>query len=110
MAYDEELAARIRTALGEQPNLREQRMFGGLGFMINGNMAIAASGQGGALVRADPDESDALLARPGAGLFEMRGKPMQGWLRVDDAHLAAEDELAYWVDVGRRAALALPPK
>src|SRR6476646_4454036 len=83
MAYDEALAGRIRDLVGDEPNLTEQKMFGGLAFLIGGNMAVAASGQGGVLVRVDPAESDALVTTTNAQLMEMRGKQMPGWLRVD---------------------------
>ena len=81
MAYDEALAGRIRDLVGDEPNLTEQKMFGGLAFLIGGNMAVAASGQGGVLVRVDPDESDDLVATTPAELMEMRGRSMRGWLR-----------------------------
>jgi len=110
MAYDEPLAGRIRELIGDEPGLTEQRMFGGLAFMIGGNMAIAASGQGGILVRADPDESDALVASTDAYLMEMRGKRMQGWLRVDSENVGSEQELAKWVEVGTSYARSLPAK
>ena len=82
MAYDEALAGRIRDLVGDEPNLTEQKMFGGLAFLIGGNMAVAASGQGGVLVRVDPDASDELVATTPASLMEMRGRSMRGWLRV----------------------------
>ena len=85
-------------------------MFGGLAFLIGGNMAIAASGQGGALVRADPTESDTLVARTDAALFEMRGRSMKGWLRVDSEHLRTKRQLARWVEVGAAYARSLPKK
>src|SRR5215218_2038122 len=83
VAYDEELADRIRELLGSEPGLTEQKMFGGLAFLIGGNMAIAASGQGGVLVHVDPEQSDELVATTSARLMEMRGRRMKGWLRVD---------------------------
>jgi hypothetical protein len=110
MAYDEELAGRIRALLGERPGLAEKKMFGGLAFLIGGNMAIAASGRGGILVRVDPDESDELVATTPATVMEMRGREMAGWLRVDTAEVAADGELAAWVDRGARYAASLPPK
>jgi hypothetical protein len=110
MAYDEALAGRIRDLVGDEPNLTEQKMFGGLAFLIGGNMAVAASGQGGVLVRVDPDESDALVATTPAEPMEMRGRQMAGWLRVDTADVAADDELAAWVDRGATYAASLPPK
>src|SRR5207237_7803572 len=82
MAYDDELADRIRSLLGNRSDLTEQKMFGGLAFLVGGNMAIAASGQGGILVRVDPEESDELVATTPAEMMEMRGRSMAGWLRV----------------------------
>jgi TfoX/Sxy family transcriptional regulator of competence genes len=110
VAYDEDLAARIREQLAGQPRLTEQKMFGGLAFLIGGNMAIAASGQGGVLVRADPDESDTLVATTSASPMEMRGREMKGWLRVDAADVETADELAKWVQIGATYARSLPAK
>ena len=110
MAYDEELAERIRALLGDRPGLTEKQMFGGLGFMISGNMAIAASGQGGILVRVDPEESDELVATTPAEPMEMRGRQMAGWLRVDTADVSDEAALAEWVERGVAYAGSLPPK
>ena len=110
MAYDEELAVRIRDLVGDEPGLTEQKMFGGLAFLVGGNMAIAASGQGGILVHADPDASDALVETTDAYLMEMRGKQMHGWLRVDSEHVSTKPELARWVEVGTSYARSLPAK
>jgi len=110
MAYDEELAQRIRGPVAHEPGLTEKKMFGGLAFLIGGNMAVAASGQGGLLVRVDPEESDALVADSQARLFEMRGRTMSGWLRVDTRHVQTEDELAVWVGRGTSFARSLPAK
>jgi TfoX/Sxy family transcriptional regulator of competence genes len=110
VAYDEQLAERIRELLADEPNVREQRMFGGLAFLIGGNMAVAASGQGGALVRVDPEESDALVVKTKARPMEMRGREMRGWLRVDDEDLRTKRQLAKWVDLGRAYARSLPQK
>jgi TfoX/Sxy family transcriptional regulator of competence genes len=110
MAYDEELADRIRDLVGDEPGLTEQKMFGGLAFLIGGNMAIAARGQGGVLVHADPDEADALLDSTDAYLMEMRGKEMRGWLRIDSEHVGTKQQLATWVEVGAGYARSLPPK
>jgi len=110
VAYDEVLAGRIRELVRDQPMLKEQKMFGGLAFLIGGNMAVAASGQGGILVRVDPEESDELVASTVAEPMEMRGRQMAGWLRVDTADVAADDELAAWVDRGATYAASLPPK
>ncbi|HZT95124.1 MAG TPA: TfoX/Sxy family protein [Gaiellaceae bacterium] len=110
MAYDEELASRIRSLLGDRADLAEKQMFGGLAFLIGGNMAIAASGQGGILVRVDPDESDELVAATPAEPMEMRGRSMAGWLRVDTADVADDETLAEWVERGATYAGSLPPK
>jgi TfoX/Sxy family transcriptional regulator of competence genes len=110
MAYDEDLAQRIRDLVAAQPGLAEQKMFGGLAFLIRGNMTVAASGQGGILVRADPDESQRLVETTGASLMEMRGREMPGWLRVDAAELGGEAELARWVELGMSYARSLPAK
>lgn len=110
MAYDEELAARIRELVGSGSGVTEQKMFGGLAFLIGGNMAVAASGQGGVLVRADPEQSEALARTTDARLMEMRGRPMRGWLRVDPEHVRTKSELARWVDLGATYARSLPAK
>jgi TfoX/Sxy family transcriptional regulator of competence genes len=110
VAYDEELADRIRELVGSESGLTEQKMFGGLAFLIGGNMAIAASGQGGALVRVDPAESDTLVATTNARLMEMRGRQMRGWLRVDVKDLRTKRQLATWVERGVTYARSLPAK
>jgi TfoX/Sxy family transcriptional regulator of competence genes len=110
VAYDEELATRIRALVAGEAGLSEKKMFGGLGFMVGGNMAVAASGQGGLLVRVDPEESAALVETTPAYNMVMRGRPMDGWLRVDDADVAADGELAAWVERGVAYAGSLPPK
>ena len=110
MAYDEELARRIRELVAGEPGLTEQKMFGGLAFLIGGNMAVAASGQGGALVRVDPAQSDELVAETNARIMEMRGRQMQGWLRVDPDDLRTDAELAKWVGRGTAYARSLPAK
>jgi hypothetical protein len=110
MAYDAELADRIRELLADEPHLSEQRMFGGLAFLVGGNMAIAASGQGGVLVRCDPTQGDKLVATTPAEPMEMRGRSMSGWLRVDAAHLATKRQLAKWVTMGTTYAKTLPVK
>jgi TfoX/Sxy family transcriptional regulator of competence genes len=110
VAYDEDLANRIREIVGDERGLTEQRMFGGLAFLIGGNMAVAASGQGGLLLRCDPAETGALAAKPGASRFEMRGREMDGWLRVDDDAVRTKRQLARWVSRGVTYARALPSK
>lgn len=110
MAYDEELAERVRELVSREKNLTEKKMFGGLAFLIGGNMAVAASGQGGLLVRVDPAESDALVAKSAARPMEMRGQKMTGWLRVDSEHVRTKPELVEWVERGARRARSLPAK
>ena len=110
MAYDEHLADRIRVLLEGEVGLTEQRMFGGLAFLIDGRMSVAASGQGGLLVRADPESSDALLRSKGVRPMEMRGRQMQGWLRVDEEAVRTKRQLEKWVSIGLGYARTLPPK
>jgi TfoX/Sxy family transcriptional regulator of competence genes len=110
MAYDEELASRIRALVAAEPLLSEKKMFGGLAFLIGGNMAVAASGQGGLLVRVDPIDSDELVASTNARPMEMRGREMAGWLRLDSDDVRTDDELRPWVARGLGFARALPPK
>jgi TfoX/Sxy family transcriptional regulator of competence genes len=110
MAYDEELADRMRAQLVGRQGLTEKKMFGGLAFLIGGNMAIAASGEDGILVRVDPEASDELVAATPARPMEMRGRQMAGWLRVNAADLASDGELAAWVERGTAYAASLPPK
>ena len=110
MAYDEDLANRIRELTADEPGVTEKKMFGGLAFLIGGNMAVAASGQGGLMVRVDPEETDALLEKPHARPFEMRGRGMQGWLRVDDEGVRTKRLLEPWVKRGVAYARSLPPK
>src|SRR5207247_3434389 len=110
MAYDEELADRIRELVAGESTLTEKKMFGGLAFLIGGNMAVAASGQGGILVRVDPAQSDRLVATTNARLMEMRGRQMQGWLRVDPDDVRTRRQLARWVELGTAYARSLPAK
>jgi TfoX/Sxy family transcriptional regulator of competence genes len=110
VAYDEDLADRIRELVAGEPNITEQRMFGGLAFLVGGNMSVAASGQGGLLVRVDPEDTDALLARPHTRPLEMRDREMRGWLRVDPEGLRTKRQLAPWVARGVAYARSLPAK
>jgi TfoX/Sxy family transcriptional regulator of competence genes len=110
MAYDEQLAERIRELLRGQRGLTEKKMFGGLAFLVGGNMAIAASGQGGVLVRVDPEESDRLVATTSARPMEMRGREMAGWLRLDSDAVKTKRELAKWVERGTAYARSMPAK
>ena len=110
MAYDEDLADRIREVVREEPGLTEKRMFGGLAFLINGNMAVSASGQGGLLLRVDPARTAQLAARAHAGPFVMRGREMDGWLRVDADGVRTRRQLERWAGIGVTYARSLPPK
>jgi TfoX N-terminal domain len=110
MAYDEKLAARIRELIAAEPGLTEQKMFGGLAFLIGGNMAVAASGQGGILVHVDPDESERLVTTSKARLMEMRGREMRGWVRVDAEDVRTKRQLGIWVERGAGYARSLPAK
>jgi TfoX/Sxy family transcriptional regulator of competence genes len=110
MAYDEHLADRIRELVGSEADVTEQKMFGGLAFLIRGNMAVAASGQGGLLVRVDPARSAALVATTNARPMEMRGRQMQGWLRVDSEDVRTRGQLTGWVELGATYARSLPAK
>ena len=109
MAYDEHLADRIRELLAGQRGLTEQKMFGGLAFLIGGNMAIAASGQGGALVRVDPADTERLISKT-VEPMEMRGRSMAGWLRVDPSALKTKKQLEKWIGIGVAYAQSLPVK
>jgi TfoX/Sxy family transcriptional regulator of competence genes len=110
VAYDEELADRIRELLARQRGLTEQKMFGGLAFLVGGNMAVAASGQGGLMVRVDPAQSDALVGSTNARMMVMRGREMPGWLRVDAQDVRTKAQLAKWVERGTAYASSLPAK
>jgi hypothetical protein len=110
MAYDEDLADRVRVAVQHVDGVSEQTMFGGHAFLVGGHMAVAASGHGGLLVRCRPDETSSLVREPEVGRFEMRGREMDGWLRVDATAVATDDALAEWVAVGVGHASSLPPK
>ena len=110
MAYDQDLAHRIRELIAAEPDVTERQMFGGLAFLVAGNMSVAASGQGGLMVRVEPNETDALVAKPHAQTFEMRGRAMQGWVRVDAQGVQTKRQLAPWVRRGVAYARSLPPK
>jgi hypothetical protein len=110
VAYDTELADRIRYMIGAEPGVTEKKMFGGLAFLVGGNMAISASGQGGALVRVDPGESGALVAAGRATVAVMGGRTMKGWLRVTSEDLDADEQLTEWVGRAVGYARSLPPK
>jgi hypothetical protein len=110
VAYDEDLANRIRELLGGGSGVTEMKMFGGLAFLIGGNMAVAASGQGGLLVHVDPAEGDTLISKTSARPMEMRGREMAGWLRVDAGDVTTKRQLTKWVDLGAGYARSLPAK
>jgi TfoX N-terminal domain len=109
MAYDKELAERIRGLLPDEP-VTEKTMFGGLAFLVGGHMAVAASGKGGLMVRCDPADSERLVSESGTSRMEMRGREMDGWLRVTSEAVVDDDVLAEWVRVGTSFAGTLPPK
>jgi hypothetical protein len=110
MAYDRELAERVRRIVADASGLTEKEMFGGLAFLVAGNVAVAASGQGGLLVRVDPAESDVLVASPGVRLFAMGGRSMRGWLSVDAEQVRSAAALSVWVERGMSFARSLPAK
>jgi TfoX/Sxy family transcriptional regulator of competence genes len=110
MAYDDELANRIREVVHGEPGLSEKRMFGGLAFLVDGKLAVSASSMGGLLLRIDPRVTERLVSEPHVGRFEMRGRQMDGWLRVDAEVLETDDELRRWVSHGVTYARSLPPK
>lgn len=110
MSFDEGLAERLRAVLGDEPGLSERRMFGGLAFLVDGNMAVSASGQGGLLVRIDPARAEALLREPHAAPAVMRGRDMAGWLRVGAAGVGTAAELRRWAAVGVAAARLRRPR
>ena len=110
MAYDEDLAHRIRALLAGDPDVTEKRMFGGLAFLVRGKMSVAASGQGGLMVRVAHEETETLIGKPHARHFEMRGRAMQGWLRVDTEGVATKMQLEPWVRRGVAYARSLPAK
>ena len=110
MAYDEELANRVREQLADEQPRTEKAMFGGLAFLLNGNMSVAASGQGGLLVRVGPEGNDEALAQPNASPMEMRGRSMPGWVRVAPEGVETDAQLEDWVRRGTAFALTLPAK
>jgi TfoX/Sxy family transcriptional regulator of competence genes len=109
MAYDEDLADRVREQLAAEPAVAEKAMFGGLAFLLEGNMAVGISGQE-LMVRVGPDASDDALARPHARPFDMTGRPMKGWILVASEGVAEERDLAAWVARGVELARSLPAK
>ena len=110
MAYDEDLANRVRELIAGEPDVTEKKMFGGLAFLVSGHMSVTASGQGGLMVRIEPEATEALVAKPHARPFAMRGREMQGWLRVDAEGLRTKRQLEPWVKRGLAYARSLPHK
>ena len=110
MAYEADLADRIRALLAAEPDVIEKKMFGGLAFLIGGHLAVSASGQGGLMLRVDPEQSDSIVATSHARVAEMRGRSMPGWLRVAREHVGTQGELARWVELGTTYARSLPAK
>jgi TfoX/Sxy family transcriptional regulator of competence genes len=110
MAFDKELADRIRDIVAPEPGLTEKKMFGGLAFLLNGHMAVSASSQGGLMLRVDPARTDELVAQPQVGRVVMRGREMDGWLRVDKSVVDTEQRLTEWVGLGVAYARTLAPK
>lgn len=110
MTYDEQLADRLRDILTGEPGLTEQKMFGGLAFLVNGHLAVAASNQGGLLLRADPERAEELLGEPHTSPFVMRNREMRGWLRVEPDGVATDEDLERWAEIGAGYARTLPPK
>ena len=110
MAYDVDLADRLRVLVHDEPGVTEKRMFGGLAFLVHGHLAVSASSRGGLLLRIDPADSDTLLREQYVRPFVMRGRAMTGWLHVDAAAVETDDELRRWVDHGVAYARSLPPK
>ncbi|SOX54172.1 RNA methyltransferase [Mycobacterium ahvazicum] len=110
MAYDHDLANRIRELLAPQAGVDEKPMFGGLAFLVGGNMAVAASGKGGLMVRVPPEDTATLLGRPHVSPMVMAGRETRGWLRVAAEGVKTKRQLASWVDRGIGYARSLPPK
>jgi hypothetical protein len=110
MVFDDDLAKRIRDIVRDEPDLTEKRMFGGLAFLINGNLAVSASGQGGMLLRVDPTDTPTLIKRPEASRCQMRGREMDGWLRIDATGLTTKRQLKSWVFRGVSYVRSLPAK
>lgn len=110
MAYDAHLADQVREQLAGNPGVHEQAMFGGLAFLVAGRLAVAASGQGGLLVRVDPARADRLLATGTAQPMQMKGRAVRGWLHIDGAHLRTKRQLAKWIAIGTATAQNIPPR
>jgi TfoX-like protein len=109
MAYDENFAARIRKALGRRKGLVAKQMFGGIAFLLNGNMCVGIH-KDELIVRLDPAETDAALAKPHTRIFDLTGRPMKGWILIGPSGIATDPQLKRWVSVAAKYAGALPPK
>jgi hypothetical protein len=109
MAYDEVLADRLRSVLAPETGVSEKKMFGGLAFLVHGHMAVSVSGQGGLMLRVEPAQTGSVVQADGVARVEMRGRAMDGWVRVDPSVVASDDELARWAQVGIAYARSLPP-
>jgi hypothetical protein len=110
MAYDEKLAERLRAVLADEPGVTETKMFGGLAFLLDGNMSVGITGGDDLMVRVGPDEADDSLARPHTKIFDMVGRPMRGWVLVEPEGVKTRKQLAAWVARGVAFARSLPPK
>jgi hypothetical protein len=110
VTYNQQLAARLRDILTGEPGLSEQKMFGGLAFLVHGHLAVAASREGGLLLRADPERTEELLGEPHTSPFVMRNREMRGWLRVEPDGVAVDEDLERWAEIGAGYARTLPPK
>ncbi|HST55071.1 MAG TPA: TfoX/Sxy family protein [Solirubrobacteraceae bacterium] len=110
MAYDEDLANRIRELIAAEPGVTEKRMFGGLSFLIGGHMSVSVSGRGGLMLRCDPADTEELRRKPHTGPLEMRGRVLDGWLRIDVEGVRTKRQLERWVARGVAYARSLPPK
>ena len=110
MAYDEDLANRIRELISAEPGLTEKRMFGGLAFLVDGHMSVAVSGQGGLMVRVPPEDTEKLLGRANVNPMVMAGREVRGWIRVDADGVKTKRQLTDWVTRGVDHARSLPRK
>jgi len=110
MTYDELLANRLRECLQDEAGVTEKRMFGGLAFLVNGNLALSASGRGGLLLRVEPGQTESLAAKPHAGPFVMRGRELDGWLRIDPEGIRTQRQLIRWAKIGVSYARRRPAK
>ncbi len=109
MAYDQELTSRMRAVLYGSPGVTERKMFGGVAFMINGNLACGVQGEG-IIVRVGQAAHEAAMQKPHVHVFDFSGKPMKGWVVVDSEGVASDSELSAWVEAGKSYAGSLPPK